>query len=1029
MDIKRQTKILCVFAAIFMAGLTTNLYAQNKTVTGTVLDAQSMKPLAGVNILVVGTSSGAATDANGHYNLSVPSLQDTLRFSFIGYKTKNVPINGRTTVNVNMVSKIFSGQQLVVVGYTKKKRENVTGAVSQVSGKSITETPVTNTTQALEGKVPGVVINDRGGEPGNNNASFLIRGKATLGDNSPLFVIDGVPRSEDAFSDLSPNDIKSVSILKGASAAIYGARAANGVVLVTTKKGHPGKPTVSLHSSGGIQTFTSYPQAMTSYQRAKYFNEWYQYEGLQPLYTKEELQHFKLGDEPLQYPNTNWENLVLADRAPQTHQNLSIQGGSDNTQYYISGDYLYQQGMFKSNSLNYNRYQLRARVNSNITDNLTVGMNLMGRSGKRHTPETSDSRIWQGILYDYPWIVARWPNGSLGPGMDTGNSPLTATNDKYGYDNINRYIFNSKFSVTYEMPWLARGLELSGYANFNFRKESNKNFSDVWTAYTYDVKSKKYTPKIGHSRDARVFGTTSSLRELETQNSFDKTQFYHLQLSYVHSFGQHNINAFVAVEQSESTNDYLSGFRKGLPSDKKVYLFAGQPLGKDNNGYATLGGRVNYFGDISYNYANTYLLDFSLRDDGSFNFPKGHRFGLFPAVSGGWNITSEPFMDGKANWLNQLKLRASWGKMGNDRVPAFQYVTRYEYGGSGNYYAFGTNPQAQQTMAVQNVANPNITWEVAYKTDIGIDLSALRNTLDFTFDVYSGRRRRILIHRNASVPDYTALSLPDENLGKVNNKGLELSLNYQNTIGNIGYNIGGNMTYHKSEILYMDEAKNIPDYQRQEGHPIHSWLVYKADGLWQSQSEIDSSPHLPGTIPGDIRYIDVNGDGEITGNDEIRKYTSPIPKIQYGFNLGLNYKNVGVNIFFQGQAKAQQLTFYDEGIHLIPQYFTERWTPQNRDAKLPRAFSRDDAHNVRPSTFWLYNASFLRLKTARIYYNLPASLLTNIGVSQLEVYVSGQNLVTWDHMLGNWDPEREGGGDAYHYPQIATYLVGLNIKF
>ncbi|HLR31976.1 MAG TPA: SusC/RagA family TonB-linked outer membrane protein, partial [Fodinibius sp.] len=668
--------LLGLTAILQFSCISTIAQAQNTTVSGVVTTAGTGETLPGVNITVKGTTIGTSTDRNGKYELTPPSLADTLLFSFIGFQTREVPIDGRTDINVTLQSQALAGEEVVVVGYSQKSRGEITGSVADISSMEIAETSTNNITQAIQGKMPGVIVNSRGGGPGNNNAEILIRGQSTMGDNAPLIVIDGIPRSKNDFAHLSPNAIESISVLKDASAAIYGARAANGVILITTKKGQVGRPVIQLNSSYGVQTVTKYPEAMNAYQRARYWNEYYQYDGLQPLYTEEELEHFKTGDRPLAYPNTDWAEVVLSDFAPKTHHNLSASGGTENIQYYLSGDYLFQGGMYEANSLRYNQFQIRANVSSQVTDNLTIGVNLLGRQGKRRSSLGWEG-VWQGILNNYPWLTARWPDGRLGPGLDTGNSALTDSDDEYGWINRKTYTFNSKLSFTYDLSWLTENLQLSGYTSFDYTRLNNKQFQDIWTAYSYNSETETFSPVQGHA-----FGTLNS-RVLTIGNSFFNNQFYQLQLNYEKTFGDHTISAFAAYEQSENSLDTLSAYRRGLPSDKKVQLFAGSEIAKDNYGSASLGGRANYFGSISYDYADTYMLDLSLRYDGSFNFPEGSRFGLFPSVSAGWNISKESFLNSTNDWLDQLKLRLSWGKMGNDRVPAYQYLTRYQLGGTG----------------------------------------------------------------------------------------------------------------------------------------------------------------------------------------------------------------------------------------------------------------------------------------------------------------------------------------------------------
>lgn len=986
-----------------------------REITGTVYDSSTHAILPGVSVHVKGSTNGGITNEDGEYHIQAKN-SDELVFSFIGYDTREIPVGNRTVINAVLESSSTRLEEVIAVGYQTKTRGEITGAISDVSGEAITSTSANNITQAIQGKIPGVIVNDRGGGPGNNNAEFLIRGKATLGNNSPLIVIDGVPRSANDFAHIAPNDIKSISVLKDASAAIYGARAANGVILITTKKGQIGKSIIRLSSSYGIESINKFPKAQTSFQRATWFNESRKYNGLPPLWSDEELEHFKKGDEPLKYPNTNWAEAILADHAPETHHNLSAQGGNDKLQYYISGDFLYKKGLVKSGDINYKQFQIRTNLNANITDNLKVGMNIMGRKSQYHTPGSANT-VFGTVINNYPWTVVQWPDGSFPPGLgDFGRTPYTDSHDEFGTYDRNRYIFNSVLSIEYKIPGVT-GLKVSGYASFDYENDYSKTFNNIWNVYNFDPETGQYTlVSLGHKGDK---GT----RDVTKDNNFISQSLYHAQVSYAKSFGKHSINAFVAYEQSSTANSLLSAYRQDLPTNKKPYLFAGGENGKDNDGFIIEGGRVNYFGSISYDYSQKYMLDFTLRYDGSFNFAKGKQFGLFPAVSGGWNISQEPFMDEASGWLDNLKLRASWGKMGNDRVPAYQFLTVYGY---SDFYAFGQNPLAQKQLQVTQVANPNITWETSYETDIGLDFIAWKSLLSFTIDVFSEKRRDILIARNASVPDYTALTLPDENLGKVNNKGIEISINHQNIVGAVSYHIGGNLTYNKNKIVFMDEAKNIPDYQRKEGHPMDSWLVYKADGLFNSQEEVDRYPHMPGTQPGDIKYVDVDGDGEITGNDQIRKYTSPTPRTQFGFNAGVSYENVSLDIFFQGQTGAEQNIFYGEGHRAIQPFFTKRWTPDHPDAEFPRAFDRDDPINIQPSTMWLYNASFLRLKNVRLMYTLPKNLVPQI--SSLDVYINARNLITWDHMLGNWDPERiEGSG--YQYPQIQTFTFGIDISY
>ena len=987
---------------------------QEIEITGSVTDAQTGDPLPGVNIVVEGTSTGATTDMDGNYSIEAPA-DATLVFSFVGYQQENIAVEGRENIDVGLQQEVTELEEVVAIGYRQRERGEVTGSVGQATALDIEQSGTPNIQKSLQGKVPGLVVSDRGGAPGQVDMEMFVRGRSTLNNNDPLIVINGVPSDMEDFAHMTPNDIESVNVLKDASAAIYGARAANGVILVQTKEGQEGEAQFSLQSEYGLQQPTEIIDALSSYERAVYNREASQYEGVDPWYSQEAIEHFKKQDMPLVYPNTNWLDYTLGEWAPQTHHNLSVRGGKENVQYFISGDYLYQEGMLKSGDLTYNQYQLRADINTQPTENLEIGVNLSGRIEQNRAPQ-SDSPF-EDYIGTYKWIVAKWPDGRLGPPTESMQSPYTETRREYGFEDENEMFFNGKIDISYDMAWLTDGLELNGTANYTRNHADERTFYNVWTMWSRNPETGEYTPNRAFSRSHRGSRGVYSVMDL------NKKDFYNIRLNYDRSFGEHNVSGFAAYEQSESYYQELGAYRKGLPSDRKPYLWAGQEAERDNWENIFEGGRVNYFGSLSYNYARKYMIDFTMRYDGSFNFAEEERFGLFPAVSAGYAISEEPFMSG-INWLDNLKLRASYGKMGNDAVPNYQYLAQYDY---YNAFAFGIEPTMHKGFSLQTMPNPGITWEVSTQQNIGFDATIFDGLFNVTMDLFKEKRRQILLSRAAAVPNYTALELPDENFGKVDNQGFEFTLNHENTVGEFNYNIKGDFTYNHNEIVEMAEPEETPEWRQQEGHPMGSFVVYASDGIYNTQEEIDnSSAHLDDAIPGDINYTDVDGDGEITGNDQIRKYSSITPEIQFGLNGNIEYKRLALNIFFQGQTNATT-EFYFGDNHCIQPVYDQRWTPENKDATWPRAFLRDDDHNRRPSEFWLRDATFVRLKNVTLSYTLPSKMTSSVGISSLRVYLRGRNLKTWDKMIGNYDPEKENGLSPY--PQIMRFMLGANINF
>ena len=995
-----------------------NSYQQQIEINGRVTDAETGDPLPGVNIVVQGTTTGTTTDMDGNYSIEA-SADATLVFSFVGYQEKTVSVQSQEEINVALQQAVTELEEVVAVGYGTRERGELTGSVTDVDGASIEQMPAMNITKTLQGKMAGLVVSDRGGEPGQNDANLLIRGSHTLGNNSPLIVIDGVPRS--GFGNLSPNDIEDISVLKDASAAIYGARAANGVIVIRTKRGEKGQePQIRLNSSYGVSSFTRVPEMMSSWQFAKYRNEVEQRFGRSKHYTEEDLQKFKSGEFPRTHPNTDWYNETFKDFAPKSHHNLSVTGGSENIQYYFSGDYLQENGHYTSNDKVYNQYQIRSNIDAQVMEYLNLGFNLSGRLEEDHAPQGWTGFIFSRAQRTLPTEVAYYPNGLPAYSGEKGMTPIKINSDDSGWNEDKRKIFRSKLSFDLNMDWLTKGLELSGYGSFDFTMANGEEHNKPYTLWQYDTENDEYNKTLGYDQGV---GNTMTLSQ---SNDVWRDELYHIRLSYDRSFGDHNLNTFVAYEQNESFWNMLSGYRRSLYSEEKVELFAGREKGRSVNGSSSVSGRVNYFGTVAYDYMRKYMLEFSLRRDGSFNFAEGKRFGIFPGVSLGWTISEESFMAGTNTWLDNLKLRASWAKMGNDRVPSFQYLTKYNF---GDYYIFGKTPLYNEGMYVSNTPNPNITWEVSRTQNIGFDATLWDGMLSMNFDYFYEKRRQILITRSESVPGYTALELPDENLGKVDNSGIELQLNHQNEVGQLTYNVGGNLTYNHNEIVYMDEAKDIPAYREKEGHPMNSYVVYKTDGIFNTQEEIDNYPHLNGTKPGDLKYIDVNDDGEIDGDDRVRKYTSPTPELQFGFNTGVQYKGFELNLFFQGQSMASTLIqFTDLGNR--PEYrFTNRWTEDNKDANYPRPYDANDNFN-RESTFHLHDASFIRLKNMELAYDLGSTLIPQNNILKgFRIYLRGSNLWTlFDHMpYDSFDPEQTDQ-DARYYPQLTTITAGIDLR-
>lgn len=991
-----------------------------KTISGLVSD-EKREPLPGVSVVVKGTQTGTITDINGKYILNVPDKVGLLVFSYVGYLHQEVPVGNQATLDIVMQADNKALDEVVVVGYGTQKKATLTGSVASVQGKELTQSASPNVSNSIAGRIPGVIANNRSGRPGDDESSILIRGFNSFGGGTgPLIVVDGIPDRN--FSRINSQDIESISVLKDASAAIYGVRSANGVILITTKRGKSGKPVINYSGDYSIQQLTRHPRLVNAPQYMTYFNEINTRYGQPAQFAADEIAKYNTANDPLNYPNTDWYKAVFRKNAPQTSHAMSVSGGSEQVKYFFSGQYVNQESNFKNSPTNYKQFNLRSNIDAQVSKNLSINLDLAGRRENRAYPAWQTESIMHELISAYPFLPAFWPNGLPGPGIGNGRNPAILSSSAPGYDNIETLVFNSNAGFNLKMPFIANGLSLSGYGAFDYTVTSEKTLNHQWDAYNYNKTTGEYS-------NLRAGTDRSRLTQDERKTSVNT---YFLKLAFDREFGHHNIGAFVGYEQSETQFNFLNAFRYDLLSDKVDQLFGGSPDGQQNTGSGRQDARQSVLGRIAYAYKGKYLLEVSARRNGSFNFAPVNRWGTFPSVSAGWNISDEDFFKNKVTFIDQLKLRASWGLMGNDNVSQYQFLSSYSLvSNQSDFVFFGQNLNLNRSLILSVTPNPNITWEKQDSKNIGIDLSFLKGKLNATIDAFRYLRRDILAVRNASVPLFTGLSLPPENIGKSLNRGIDLSLGYRGQLNKFRYNVQGNFTYAKSKIIYRDESPNIPEWQKSEGQPINPWLLYLTNGVYKTQAEIDGSPHFSGAKPGDLWVKDVSGDGAITSADRTLIGRSATPQLVYGLNLTGEYRRVSISMLWSGQAMASQL--------ILPQrqssvgspptwFFKDRFTSETPDAKYPRAFNSNDTYNNIDADFWLRDASFIRLKSIELSYELPTAFLSKAGLSTVRFYVNGFNMFSIDKFKKfDTDPESSNVTGNY-YPQTRIMRFGINIS-
>lgn len=994
------------------------LKAQNlREIKGTVLDRATHTSLPGVSVMIKGTNKGISTGLNGEFSISAKQ-GDVLIVSFISYEKQEIIVGEQNVLNILLKESSSAMDEVVVVGYGTQRKATLTGSVASISNKELKKSPTTNLSNSLAGLLPGVITSNRSGEPGRDNSTILIRGRSTTGNTSPLVVVDGV-QGVSGWERINPNDIESISVLKDASAAIYGAQAANGVILITTKRGVSGKPSISYSFNQGLSQPTRIPKMASSAVFGEFVNELLAKDKQPPRWTEKELQIFRDGSDPVNYPSVNWYNEILEKNTLQSQHNLAVRGGSENVKYSVSGSYSNQNGIFKKGSTNFKAYGLRSNIDANINKYIKVGLDVNAGIDDGNYP-TSNTATTFGRMLVVPWMPVYWSNGFPSAGIERGDNPAVMVTDATGSNNEVMQRFQTKASFDIKLPFV-EGLGVDGYLVYTNNQGVNKLFQKPWTVYDYNKTNNTYIPIGG--------GGILQPQLTQTYNKA-KSSLLNFRIKYEKTFKDHRINTFIAAEQEQGDSTNFSAFRRNFLSSQVDQLFAGSLAGQEARGSASEAGRENVFGRFGYGFKDKYLVDFNFRYDGSANFPKGNRFGFFPGVSAAWRISEEKFIKDRFSFIDDLKLRASTGKIGNDRVPAFQYIQSYNLGNQG--FNFGQTPTQSLGTVMGVTPNPNITWEVLKTSNIAMDAMFWNGLFGFTVDVFKQKRSNILATRDLAVPSYTGLILPSENIGIVENKGIEVDLSHRKTIkSGFSYRVGGNFAYVKSNVIYMADAANIPEWQKVQGKALGATNYYNAIGIIRTQAELDAIPKVQGTKVGDLKYEDVNKDGLITSSDMVRMNRTNIPEMTFGLNLSMDYKNFSLFANFAGQSRAWQY-YHENGrlaVNTREELLLNRYRPGSMDSKypiLPLLDTRTDVSGL-PSSFWLRDATFLRLKTLELGYSIPKSLLSRLNIADLRVYLNGNNMLTFDKMK-IYDPE---GGDerGNFYPQSKIYNMGLSLTF
>lgn len=1019
-------KLAVIISFLFVLPAGADDLLQQRQVSGKVTDSNTGEPLIGATVLVKGTTTGALTTVTGAYSIPIPNESAVLTFSFIGYTPQDIPAAGKTNLDVTLTAEVTGLEEVVVVGYGSTKKATLTGSVASVSSKEMKTTSTTNLSTQLAGKLPGFRVVQRTGEPGAFTTVFDIRGMGT-----PLIVIDGIIGSTDDFVRLNPNDIDQISILKDASASVYGVKAANGVVLITTKKGEVGKPKISFTSSYSTSKFIHIPEVCNAYEWALLTTQNEINHGKTvTTYTKDDLDKFKSGE----YPSTDWYNLVARKSTNAQKYNLTVSGGTDRVKYYTSIGSTAEMGIWKSGDLNYKSYSLRSTVTGKISDNLTAELNLQGSTDAQNQPAHTAVNVMETTWVHALPTTTVYANGNpdyLSATTDGLHAIAMTTAAIGGYIKNNRSSLNSIFTLNYNMPFV-KGLSANLQAGYYYVTSFRKTWTQGVKLWSYDAATSTYNNTMSKNMPSTMSGnyTPSYRTSLDLQLNYQKVIRV-----------KHNIRASLIYEDRYDNTDNLNASKQFAINIDQFYAGLTNPLVSSGN--VSSNNNQAVIGRINYDFSGKYLVEAGFNYGGSSKFPAGKRWGFFPYTNLAWRISEENFFKNALPSVTSLKLRGSWGILGDDAASSFQFITGYNYP-SGNYIFNATSVSG---LGFRSIPNPNITWYTASTKNIGFDASVKNGLLNLSVDVFRRNRSGLLANPIATIPGTVGASLSQQNLNADMREGFEIVVGQNKKIGQLTYNVSFNITYTRNMMTKIERIADGNSLTNWKNNKTERWdnvtWGYNLIGQFQNQDDLNNSPAQDGKgnstlLPGDYKYEDIDKDGIITGNDQKPIGYGTTPDWNFALNGGVNWKSFDLNILFQGATHFNKNTtflskdclpwgrntlrqFLDNWHREDPFDVNSAWIP-GRYAPISTMWSNSNGNT---SQMWLEDSKYIRLKSLELGYNLSPELASRLNIAGLRVYANGFNVLTWSKMK-EYDPEIQTENS---YPFTRDITFGLTLTF